>query len=109
VFACWRQRGLSIQPNQNLVSNIGVGPDATHFKQGHSTVGIPAHEMGECVHPSAVIRDREADLYTFDEHIDGERDGTRTASNANWLVTTKRRLAIRTRVKRMLPRSWRYR
>jgi hypothetical protein len=30
VFACWRQRGLSIQPTVSMVTNIGFGEDATH-------------------------------------------------------------------------------
>ena len=32
VFACWKNNGLSIIPSQNLVSNIGIGPDATNTK-----------------------------------------------------------------------------
>lgn len=109
VFACWRQGGLSIQPNENLVTNIGVGSDATHFKEGNSTVGIPARELRECVHPSIIIRDLEADRHTFDEQIDSEREGNRNGGSGNWLVRTKRHLAVRTRMKGMLPRSWRYR
>jgi hypothetical protein len=105
VFACWRQGGLSVLPNANLVSNIGVGPDATHFKDGHSTVGIPTHEMTEFVHPTEVIRDKEADRYTFEKHIGGPP----AASRGNWLQEMKRSLALRTRVKHMLPRSLRYR
>jgi hypothetical protein len=30
IFACWIQRGLSVIPRVNLVSNIGFGDDATH-------------------------------------------------------------------------------
>ncbi len=30
LFACWAQRGLSILPRANLVTNIGFGADATH-------------------------------------------------------------------------------
>jgi hypothetical protein len=102
VFACWRQGGLSIQPNKNLVSNIGVGPDATHFKETHSTVGIPTHDLGTLVHPAMVVRDEDADRYTFREHI-AERPMA-----ANWLVRLKRRLALRNRIKRAIPRSLRY-
>ena len=32
VYACWKNNGLSIIPSQNLVSNIGIGPDATNTK-----------------------------------------------------------------------------
>ena len=30
MYNCWRRSGLSIIPSRNLVSNIGVGPDATN-------------------------------------------------------------------------------
>jgi hypothetical protein len=69
-FTCWSQSGLSIQPNDNLVSNIGVGPDSTHFKQGpNNMIGIPVRELGKVVHPSAMVANREADRYSFQEHI----------------------------------------
>ena len=32
VYACWKNNGFSIIPSQNLVSNIGIGPDATNTK-----------------------------------------------------------------------------
>ncbi|WAW09108.1 hypothetical protein NB640_07390 [Oxalobacter vibrioformis] len=32
VLSVWANNGISITPNQNLVSNIGFGPDATHTK-----------------------------------------------------------------------------
>jgi hypothetical protein len=32
TFACWTQSGLSIWPAANLITNIGLGPDATHTK-----------------------------------------------------------------------------
>src|SRR6266568_1608199 len=69
LYACWRHGGLAIQPNVNLVSNIGAGPDATHFKDGHTTIGIPTGELERLVHPEVVIRDRAADQYTIKEHI----------------------------------------
>jgi hypothetical protein len=30
LFACWRQRGLSVQPTVSMISNLGYGGDATH-------------------------------------------------------------------------------
>ena len=93
MFACWSQGGLSVQPNENLVSNIGVGPDALHFHQGHSTIGIPTHDLGECVHPMAMIRDKEADRFTFREHI---------AIKQSWLQKMRNTVTLRTRMKRLL-------
>ena len=30
TFNCWYNDGLAVTPKYNLVSNIGIGPDATH-------------------------------------------------------------------------------
>ena len=98
LFACWYRNGLSIQPAENLVKNIGAGPDATHFKSDHSTLGIPAHELEELAHPRVVVRDREADRYTFEEHIAGKR----MREEKRWLRKARNRLALRTRVKGLL-------
>lgn len=32
VFACWRQRGLSIQPTVSMITNLGFGDRATHTR-----------------------------------------------------------------------------
>jgi hypothetical protein len=95
MFTCWIQNGLTIQPNQNLVTNIGVGPDALHFKQGHSTIGIPTCELEECIHPKEMIPNKEADRFTFRKHI---------LSKKSWFREAKNTLALRTRMKRQLRR-----
>jgi hypothetical protein len=94
LFTCWCQNGLSIQPNENLVSNIGVGPDATNFKEGHRTLGIPTRELSECVHSTAIFQHREADRFTFKEYI--------ASPKIPWLQKMRSRLALRTRLKRLL-------
>jgi hypothetical protein len=93
MFACWSQSALSVHPNENLVSNIGVGPDAVHFHQGQSTIGIPTRELGQCVHPVAMIRDKEADRFTFREHI---------LIKQSWLQKMRNTVALRTRMNRLL-------
>ena len=32
VYTCWKMDGLSIMPSKNLVSNIGIGPNASNTK-----------------------------------------------------------------------------
>ncbi len=98
LFACWRRGGLSIQPNENLVTNIGAGPDATHFKGNHSTLGIPIRELGELTHPPAITRDSEADRFTFAEHIGGKEMWEKKP----WLWKVRKKLALRTRLKGLL-------
>jgi len=103
LFACWRRGGLSILPNRNLVTNIGAGPDATHFREGHSTLGVPARELTELIHPPEVLRDRDADRYTFERHISVGR----SHDTGSWFLRLRRRLALRSRAKRMLRRALR--
>ena len=33
VYACWKMDGVSVVPSRNLVSNLGIGPDASNTKQ----------------------------------------------------------------------------
>jgi hypothetical protein len=69
VYACWRAGGLAIQPNCNLVSNIGVGADATHFRDGHSSIGLSVEELGAIRYTNRVQQNERADRYAFDHHI----------------------------------------
>jgi hypothetical protein len=68
AFACWSQSGLTILPNTNLISNIGWGEDATHTKLADNpSANIPTSEMlFPLAHPPYVVRDREADQFTFE-------------------------------------------
>jgi hypothetical protein len=76
-----------------LVTNIGAGPDALHFNEGHSTIGIPTSELAECIHPTEMIPNKEADRFTFRKHI---------LTKKNWFREVRNTLAIRTRMKRQL-------
>ena len=65
TFCRWIQEGLCIVPNQNLISNIGWGNDATHTTLSGSISiwdNIPSKEMKfPLKHPPYVLRDRKAD------------------------------------------------
>ena len=65
------QHGLNILPTVNLVSNIGFAADSTHTTDASSTfANIPAEAMTfPLEHPPFVIRHKQADLYTKDEHF----------------------------------------
>lgn len=69
--SCWAQNGLTIIPAKNLVSNIGVGPDATHTKDASPYLNRPTFSMGKVVHPPFVTRDWAADSYTFAHNFGG--------------------------------------
>ncbi len=68
-YSIWNAGGLAIIPQKNLVSNIGFGTDATHTSVTASSDNMPRYTMEkELIHPSAIIRDAAADLYTFEHH-----------------------------------------
>ena len=73
-FACWSQAGLTVTPNQNLITNLGFGADATHTKGDNALAYLDAVEMGPLVHPSFVIRDRDADRFVIDYVLGGSRE-----------------------------------
>lgn len=64
-FAAWMQGKLTLIPNNNLVSNIGYGGEATHTagssKYSNMNVETPGFPL---IHPSWIIRDIRADAYT---------------------------------------------
>jgi hypothetical protein len=67
TFACWVQSGLTILPNVNLVSNIGFNSAGTHLNNSNSIFAdIPTQEIKfPLQHPSFVIRNKEADDFTY--------------------------------------------
>jgi hypothetical protein len=93
LFSCWAQSGLTAVANQNLVTNIGVGADATHTKRESRMLGLPTQELGECIHPTTIIRDKIADRFLFEHFI---------SRKPNWVRKVRDTLAIRARAQRLL-------
>ena len=73
LFALWCQNGLSVVPSENLVSNIGFGPDATHTRSDNLMARLPTKDVWEIRHPSFVVRHKEADKYEFDYAFGGRK------------------------------------
>lgn len=100
LYSCWMQGGLTVVPNINLVTNIGVGSDATHTKGEAKALGIPTSEIGECIHPRAVIRNIAADRFHWEEHI--LADIEREKKSRHWLSRLRKKLAVKTRIQAAL-------
>jgi hypothetical protein len=66
LFAGFVQNGLSPHPNQNLVSNIGFGPEATHTMSTSPVANLPSFDIGTIRHPPFMVADRDADRLEFD-------------------------------------------
>jgi hypothetical protein len=70
TFACISNGALTAIPNRNLITNIGVGHDSTHFS-GVSSLNPEFSRLGltDLVHPLFILRDAFADRYTFEHHF----------------------------------------
>lgn len=65
VFSSWTRNMLSLVPNENLITNIGSGLEATHAMTGNIFVEQPLEEARfPLQHPPGVVRDAEADRYS---------------------------------------------
>ena len=65
MYTVWYYEGLSILPQINLVSNIGFEQDATHTKGNDDRLNLKSFDIEEILHPTLIIQDEEADIYTF--------------------------------------------
>ncbi|PMB22448.1 hemolytic protein HlpA-like protein [Fischerella thermalis CCMEE 5198] len=66
TFACFVQNSLGIISNGNLISNIGFGPDSTHFKSTNKNPldSLPTEKMQLPLnHPPFIVRDVKADNF----------------------------------------------
>ncbi len=71
LYAIWRNGGIGIIPNANLITNIGAGRDATHTKGAPGSLEIPKGKLDALVHPKSMALDDEADRFTFDHEFGG--------------------------------------
>lgn len=66
TFACWNNNGLSILPNQNLVSNIGFDALALNTKNpNHAVAALQTHSLNAIKHPSNKHAVVAADEFTI--------------------------------------------
>jgi hypothetical protein len=75
AFTCFANGGLTTLPNHNLVTNVGFGEGATHTTDG--TAGAVINQtragLGNIKSPSFVLRDSDADHYSFYHIFGGNR------------------------------------
>jgi SAM-dependent methyltransferase len=97
AFTNFADGALSVMPNVNLVSNIGFGAGATNTAWANRYADLPTGDLGNIVHPSRVLRDIEADAYTFEHH----HGGRSLRREKLWHRRLKRRWnAVRRRLRR---------
>lgn len=67
LYACLANQGLCINPNLNLISNIGVGIDSAHEVSSLDwKANLPTHSLTwPLIHPPILHVDKEADEYLY--------------------------------------------
>lgn len=91
TLTCWCESMLSVVPRDNLISNIGFGPDATHTTSVGRYANLPTTAMAfPIVHPPLILASRAADA-AFAAAAFGE----------SWRAKLKRRLGL-SRLKRLI-------
>jgi hypothetical protein len=64
-FSIWMHAGLNVLPERNLVSNVGVGTEATHTREERWYTNLQRHDLTFPLrHPDFIIRHKQADIFT---------------------------------------------
>jgi hypothetical protein len=65
-FANFFNNGLTIIPNENLISNIGFGTYGTNTMDSNNIyANVPLVEIAEITHPTYVLPQKQADIITL--------------------------------------------
>ncbi len=73
LFSVWDRDGIALLPNRNLISNIGIGPEATHTRKMQSRyVQMRTRSIRGLVHPRKLVPNRAADAFTFETLFRGK-------------------------------------
>ena len=70
TFSIWKNNGIAILPNVNMISNIGFGKNATHTKDYNIKVAsliINEMDVVNMKHPLQKVRNKEADEYDYEK------------------------------------------
>jgi len=67
AMSVWKNDGINIIPQKNLVTNIGYGQDAVHTTGSDPFSNIPAEDLGEILYATEIEVDKDADKYTLNK------------------------------------------
>lgn len=66
-LAIWNNKGVTILPNVNLISNIGFGKEATHTTGASLFANMKTQDIGIILHPKNSKVNKKADRYASDK------------------------------------------
>ena len=67
LFSIWMKDGLTIIPQKNLVTHIGIGPDATHVSS--SDMSFPSFPILPLIHNETINQNKKVDLLYYKKMI----------------------------------------
>ncbi len=86
-YTVWRQNGLSITPNVNLVSNIGYDSQATRTKKDKKNLAnLKTERLDRIIHPKSVAANKDADDYDLISRFLGSKKRKRKLVKKNKLL-----------------------
>ena len=69
LYSVITNNGLCINPNVNLITNIGFDENATHTKDKYSRMSnLPSFSINGISHPKFILASKEADEYFFEKY-----------------------------------------
>jgi|GEM_PF-614944 len=70
MYAVWKNKGVSVLPEINLVKNIGFDQQATHTHIVYDNIkSLSEGELQLITHPKGITLNRKADRYSFKNHF----------------------------------------
>ncbi len=81
LYSIWQNNGITILPNENLVTNIGFSEDATHTKEISPLAEIKTTSIGsKLLHPTEIYLNTAADENYFNRFLRKKNKPTATKS-----------------------------
>lgn len=65
LYTLWFHGGLSVEPEVNMITNIGVGAGTNLALEDESVINLPTADIWEIVHPPSVMANEAADRYVY--------------------------------------------
>ena len=93
-FTVFSERGLSVVPNRNLVSNVGFGPDGTHCLAEDPLSNMPVSKIYPLTHPTSMLTNAAADAYNFDRVFGADAARRNAAARYNNSFFGKNKLRL---------------
>lgn len=74
----------AVMPNSNLITNIGIGTEATHTQGDHPLINDKIDQITAIVHPTFQIQDVEADCYTQQKEFNSQEPKKKGFLSRTW-------------------------